>query len=223
MHQRQSARERGIGWLMSYDQWVWWWEKKLGPDWFELRGNRRDQYCMARRGDKGPYALWNIDCITNAQNHKDAFKNGKYPKGEDCVNSKLTNTQVIAIYLSEPDEERMLAKKYNTSLRYINSIKNKRIWTHLVQGLPSAKFKGSLKGEEHVNAKLTAEIVRQIYLAKGGLHEIGRRFGVDASNVRRIKTGMAWGSVTAGLPPAPHIKGRGRRTDRGFGLSAVQK
>ena len=55
-------------------------------------------------------------------------------------------------------------------------------------------------GVKHVyvphHVKLNASEVIAIYGAEGTASEIGRRFGVSDTMVRRIKTGKSWGRVT---------------------------
>lgn len=55
---------------------------------------------------------------------------------------------------------------------------------------------GKMAGEANPRAKLTAEIVRQIYSAKGALKDVARRFGIDEKSVSSIRTGASWASVT---------------------------
>jgi hypothetical protein len=74
------ARTRGIEWCFEYDQWVAWWVKHAGHDWMKKRGRRKGQYCMARRGDKGPYAPGNVDCISVSKNHHDGTFGKRRPK-----------------------------------------------------------------------------------------------------------------------------------------------
>jgi hypothetical protein len=65
---KRSAKERHIGFKFTYEEWVAWWETNLGPDWINKRGCKRGQYVMARKGDKGPYAPWNVECVTCSEN-----------------------------------------------------------------------------------------------------------------------------------------------------------
>lgn len=53
--QKENARSRGIGWELSFKQWVEWWGEDL-----DRRGCRADQLQMQRFADTGPYALGNI-------------------------------------------------------------------------------------------------------------------------------------------------------------------
>ena len=69
--QRNSAAKRGIPFLLTYDEWfeIWSSSGRLTE-----RGKRRDQYCMARKGNVGPYAINNVIIITNAENTRQLAK-----------------------------------------------------------------------------------------------------------------------------------------------------
>jgi hypothetical protein len=69
--QRLGARDRGIAFLLTFEQWKAWWEAQLGPDWFAMRGVGYGKYCMARYGDAGPYKLGNIKCMLHVENHRE--------------------------------------------------------------------------------------------------------------------------------------------------------
>lgn len=73
-HHKASAKQRGIGFFFTFEEWVSWWEKQLGPDWLSLRGVTKDSYCMTRRNDSGPYIAGNVECKTVSQNSRDAHK-----------------------------------------------------------------------------------------------------------------------------------------------------
>ena len=63
--QRGKAKQRGIGWELTFEQWIGLWNES-GK--FALRGRRTGQFVMARNGDSGPYAVWNVKikkCNTN--------------------------------------------------------------------------------------------------------------------------------------------------------------
>jgi hypothetical protein len=69
VRQRWDAGKRGIEWLFTFEEWVKWWEEAKGPNWMQLRGCHTGQFVMARFEDKGPYAPWNVECITVELNH----------------------------------------------------------------------------------------------------------------------------------------------------------
>lgn len=62
--QRQGARRRGIEWYFTLKSWwaVW---RDSGK--WDQRGTGRG-YQMARYGDTGPYAPWNVEIITGIEN-----------------------------------------------------------------------------------------------------------------------------------------------------------
>lgn len=81
--QRYNALYRGIPWEFTYETWLEWW-KSTGK--LAERGRKSHEYCMCRIGDSGPYSPDNVFCATNADNNRDAFKNGVKPFGGKCTN-----------------------------------------------------------------------------------------------------------------------------------------
>jgi hypothetical protein len=64
-----SAKKRGISFEICFTDWWEWW--KTDNRW-ERRGDVfLDGFVMARKGDIGPYAIWNIYCATFTQNLAD--------------------------------------------------------------------------------------------------------------------------------------------------------
>jgi hypothetical protein len=61
--QRREAGRRGIGWRLTFEQWLDWWGNDL-----DRRGPHYDELGMCRFGDVGPYALDNIYKGTPKQN-----------------------------------------------------------------------------------------------------------------------------------------------------------
>jgi hypothetical protein len=64
-----GAKQRGIGFEMTFDEWFGIWTDS--GRWAE-RGPRRGQYVMARFGDVGPYAVGNVKIILHEANSADA-------------------------------------------------------------------------------------------------------------------------------------------------------
>jgi hypothetical protein len=62
---RSSSASRGIQFLLTFEEW---WEIWQASGHWHERGPGRDKYCMARFGDRGSYAVGNVDIITNRQN-----------------------------------------------------------------------------------------------------------------------------------------------------------
>lgn len=68
---RSRAKKRGIKFQMSLEEWISVWVDALGENWKDKRGRLKHQFCMARLGDKGPYAVGNVKIITNEENAKE--------------------------------------------------------------------------------------------------------------------------------------------------------
>ena len=67
--QRLRAAERGIAFELGFLEWlkVWGASGHLAS-----RGRKGDQYCMARYGDRGPYAVGNVKIILGVDNVREA-------------------------------------------------------------------------------------------------------------------------------------------------------
>jgi hypothetical protein len=72
--QREHAKRRGIAWDLTL--WQWWSIWSESGHWND-RGPLEHQYCMARHGDAGAYAVGNVYIATNSKNHSDAWTSGK--------------------------------------------------------------------------------------------------------------------------------------------------
>jgi len=95
---KTQAKIRGKEWKYTLEEWIAWWEEKLGANWLEKRGRGKDKYVMGRIGDTGPYSTENTKCITNAENGYDRRLNGSAARGEQV--SLLTEKQVKEIYFA---------------------------------------------------------------------------------------------------------------------------
>ena len=78
IQQKCQADHRGIGWLFTFDTWWKMWEES--GKWNE-RGRKTGQYCMARKGDIGPYSPENVDIILVTKNSSDAHANNRVTYG----------------------------------------------------------------------------------------------------------------------------------------------
>jgi hypothetical protein len=133
---KTQAKIRGKDWKYTLEEWIAWWEEKLGANWLEKRGRGKDKYVMGRIGDKGPYSPENVKCITNAQNGYDRRLNGSAARGERSGGRKLNNKQVREIYLSS-DTLKILAQRYSVGLWAIFDIKKGKTWRHITKALGS--------------------------------------------------------------------------------------
>jgi hypothetical protein len=77
--QRNSAGQRGIQWAITFPEWVGVWERSG-----KLAERGRGSYVMARNGDVGPYAVWNVRIITHSENSKESRAN-VYARGVLCA------------------------------------------------------------------------------------------------------------------------------------------
>lgn len=73
--QRQASKKRGIGWEITFPEWLGVW---LESGNWSLRGVGVGRFCMARHGDSGPYRVGNVSIILSTQNSRDAvYKPGR--------------------------------------------------------------------------------------------------------------------------------------------------
>ncbi|PWT77510.1 MAG: hypothetical protein C5B60_02430 [Chloroflexi bacterium] len=71
---RDSARFRGIPFLLTFKQWTEIW---LASGKWDQRGNQRGKYCMARFGDQGAYEVGNVSITLIEINREE--RNRNYP------------------------------------------------------------------------------------------------------------------------------------------------
>ena len=63
--QRQNAKRRGVPFNLTFEQW---WALWNDSGKWTRRGRCLGQYCMARKGDRGPYAIGNVFIVTVSRN-----------------------------------------------------------------------------------------------------------------------------------------------------------
>jgi hypothetical protein len=63
--QRHTAKQRGVAFLLTFEEWLEWW----GDD-FERRGRKARQLQMCRYNDEGAYELGNIYKATQVENDR---------------------------------------------------------------------------------------------------------------------------------------------------------
>lgn len=97
--QRHQAKQRGIEWDLDFAEWWAIWESsgKLNQ-----RGRGKNKYCMARKGDSGPYTLGNVKIITFQQNiidyHKrNTKKEGRYERLKRMRDQGMTLAAIGAV------------------------------------------------------------------------------------------------------------------------------
>jgi len=70
-NQRRSAGKRGIGFHLTFEQWLDLWEKSGH---LKERGRGAGKYVMSRKDDDGDYEIGNVFIQTHAQNVSDSWK-----------------------------------------------------------------------------------------------------------------------------------------------------
>jgi hypothetical protein len=63
--QRDRSKRRRILFRLAFDQWLDIW---TASGHLHERGRGKDKYCMARKGDTGPYEAGNVDIVPFSQN-----------------------------------------------------------------------------------------------------------------------------------------------------------
>ena len=63
----RNAKKRGIPFLFTFEQWSEWW---LTDDRWSRRGRKAGQLQMGRKGNSGPYAPENVECVTKEQKQR---------------------------------------------------------------------------------------------------------------------------------------------------------
>ena len=64
---KKGAKGRGIEFLFTFDEWYNWWLSN-GVDKNYAGKNNKDQLCMCRINDSGPYSVDNVYCDTRQNN-----------------------------------------------------------------------------------------------------------------------------------------------------------
>jgi len=122
--QKAAAKQRGIPFLLSLAEWQQIWE---ASGYLNQRGAKRGQYCMARLGDAGPYAIGNVEVISNSDN------NGQ--KNRRMAKTTAKHVQEIrAAYIKGSRGKYSvgaLSKQYGLAPTTIRDIVNRVIWKHL--------------------------------------------------------------------------------------------
>ena len=125
--QRKNAIKRGINFTITYEDWVAWWRKELGPQWFRRRGRNRGQYVMSRKADKGDYSIGNIECL-QCQDNQSNIRLHKPP--DWCRNNKITKEAAFDIKYSGQSAG-VLTKRYSITEATVRDIRKGRSWKHL--------------------------------------------------------------------------------------------
>jgi hypothetical protein len=99
-----QARNRNIEWLFTFETWIDMWIKS--GKW-KQRGRKTNQYCMARKGDIGPYSVENVEIVTCGKNNSDAHK-GKvgYWSGKKMSAERIEQMRIASTGVKQSNETR---------------------------------------------------------------------------------------------------------------------
>jgi hypothetical protein len=108
--QRQSARNRGISFELTFDDWFSIWQNS--GKW-ELRGRGKGTYVMSRIGDAGPYAVNNVYINSQEQNASEARKGQKSSiEHANAISVALKGKQKSAIAIANNAVAQLSRPKY---------------------------------------------------------------------------------------------------------------
>lgn len=191
--QKYQAQNRNIPFKFTYVQWVAWWQAELGPDWLPMRGRKRGFYCMARKRDKGPYAVWNVKCVLTENNIAEMKLNGSLAIGQKHWNASITEKVAFNIRGARGTLEG-IAKQFKISKSIVHSIKQGYSWSHLKNEIvPFTSLKITHK-------RMLAQDAITIYQSNEQIEILAKRYGVTRNNIRMIRRGASWKAATKHLP-----------------------
>lgn len=130
--QKDDAADRGIAFLLTFDEWLALW---VASGHLHERGKRKGQYQMGRFGDQGPYAVGNVEIVTVEQNRAAQVLTKEHCSrpGSKNGNAKFTEKDILDIRRAHKDDTAIkdLAKSYRTSRQIIWGIVKRKTWTHV--------------------------------------------------------------------------------------------
>lgn len=120
--QRHSSEERGILFLLTFEEWLQIWQDSGH---LHERGRKKGQYCMARFNDTGPYAVWNVKIMQHCLN----VAEGQIGRKASFETRRKQSCSMRGIKKSEEhkqkDREAHLGKKHSeASLQKMRGIKH---------------------------------------------------------------------------------------------------
>jgi hypothetical protein len=123
--QKNLAKGRGIPFLLSFDEWQKIWNDSGH---FSERGKKNGQYCMARFGDKGPYAVGNVEITLVEENNRDAVQSKRVNSPSVKVTPEIVR-EIRKLYVKNSRGGTLvLARKYGIHVNTVRDIVNRVIW-----------------------------------------------------------------------------------------------
>lgn len=167
---RHTARAHGRAFLLTFDQWFEIWQ---ASGHLKERGRKRGQYCMARFGDVGPYAVGNVRICTVTENHHEAHC------GKPLTTSHRAN-------LSKAFRGRRLSADQRAKLSKAHSGK-------ILSAMHKVNISRATRGTRNGNASLTMMQVRHMRRLRQkqrlNLRTLANMFGVSVSTASNVIRG----------------------------------
>lgn len=182
-NQRDRAAERGIGFLLTYEEWLKIWTES---GFLVERGRGANKYCMSRHGDIGPYAVGNVKIKTNNDNGTEGslgrwhleetkIKIGAGNKGK--IISPETRLKISLAKTGKPSGSKGKPRKPHSEewkLRVSSCLKGR-----------VSKRKGRTFHNVHRLTKEEVVAVRHLYASGIYIRVIKSRFGVSGYTIWR--------------------------------------
>ena len=163
--QRKGAGRRGIPFLLSFEEWAALWVQS--GKWHQ-RGSHFGQFCMARYGDTGPYALGNVRICSVEENQAEWFADKSRFSGE---NASGYGRNPWAVMSGEVRERRRNEISQQFSKPKTEAHKAKLNWLYVKsethRAAIGAAFKGR-KASEETRAKMALAARQRWARQRGG-------------------------------------------------------
>lgn len=114
--QKRHAGDRGIEWLLSYEDYLEIW--LTSGKWFE-KGRQPHNYCMCRYRDSGPYSRTNVFIDTVEENLR-----GRWEGKEVITNLKAK--EIYDLYATGKWTQCAIACMYGVNQSYVSRIVNNK-------------------------------------------------------------------------------------------------
>lgn len=172
---------------------------------FEINNHFNGAVINHKDCNKSNNRLDNLEWCTQLENMQHAVINRLVPLGEDRLDSKLTESQVLEIrkLYNENITQTKLSKMFNVCQTNINIIVNNKVWTHLPwepkpvkeKIVKEVKNKKLYTGQNHSQSKLKDSdipLIKQRYNEIKNYTKVAKEFSISDNAVRKIIKGKTW-------------------------------
>lgn len=131
---------------------------------------------------------------TTEDNVQDRVNRNRSASGINHGRSKLTEKQVIEIYLNRESKHSELSVLYNVDDTIIRKIQRGLIWKSVTKHLQQIEYISI----GHAS-KLSHEQVAEVFLSALSPNDLSKIYNVHSSTIRKIKNRKLWRSITDSL------------------------